>query len=447
MRCASAAPPPPPAGPWQEAAALALILLPLLVLQLRDPPPGGRAGPLAAALAAGLLWLQVGGMLLALFLALQLGSDMAGTEIHPEVTRPAALLPAGLGLLWATLSRATHAGAERALARTGLIGQRAAILGSGAAAAAALAWLARNRAEGLHLVGLVEDGSDPETIPGLRVLGPITDLIRIAQTQRIDLLVVAPRAEPVLQAEIEELRRLPVRLCLLGQPFPLFPRARWRLAAAGGRSFVEFDRMPLQGRNALLKRGFDILVAGALLLLLLPSLLLIALAIRLDSPGPVLFRQPRRGRHNEVFAIYKFRTMRAEAADPGCRRQTSRGDARLTRVGAMLRRHSLDELPQLLNVLRGEMSLVGPRPHALFTAAGGVPVEQASRAYLARTYVRPGITGLAQVNGWRGELDTLDKLHGRIEHDIAYIETWSFWADLRILLRTLPRVLRDRRAY
>jgi polysaccharide biosynthesis protein PslA len=176
-------------------------------------------------------------------------------------------------------------------------------------------------------------------------------------------------------------------------------------------------------------------------------LALIAVAIKLDSPGPVLFRQPRRGFGNRVFMVCKFRTMHTAAADLGAAQQTCRCDPRVTTVGHFLRRHSFDELPQLFNVLLGDMSLVGPRPHALATTAGGIALEEALDTYAARHRVKPGITGLAQVSGWRGELDTREKLTGRVERDLWYIEHWSLLLDLKILARTFLCVVSDAHAY
>ena len=194
------------------------------------------------------------------------------------------------------------------------------------------------------------------------------------------------------------------------------------------------------------KRGVD--VAGALLGLVVWSvpLLLAAAAIRLDSPGPVWFRQPRIGEDGRRFTMWKLRTMR-HAPQPRAMSQATRNDPRVTRVGAWLRRASLDELPQLINVLRGDMSLVGPRPHAPGTRAGGCLFEDVSPRYAERHCVKPGITGLAQVRGWRGETETEHKLLGRLDSDLEYIETWSLRLDLSIMLRTVSVVARMFNAY
>jgi lipopolysaccharide/colanic/teichoic acid biosynthesis glycosyltransferase len=211
-------------------------------------------------------------------------------------------------------------------------------------------------------------------------------------------------------------------------------------------SFVEPVAPPLADLPQGSKRVLDVIGAMLLLLAVAVPLLIIALLIRLESSGPALFRQRRVGRDGIGFMIWKLRTMYVHPAPGEALCQARRGDPRVTRVGAWLRRHSLDELPQLVNVLRGEMSLVGPRPHAPGTCAGGRPFEQISPRYAARHRVLPGMTGLAQVRGWRGETETEDKLLRRVDSDLEYIETWSLGLDLVILLRTLV-IMHMRDAY
>jgi lipopolysaccharide/colanic/teichoic acid biosynthesis glycosyltransferase len=174
---------------------------------------------------------------------------------------------------------------------------------------------------------------------------------------------------------------------------------------------------------------------------------IIAIAIKLDSPGPLLFGQMREGYHNKVFRLWKFRTMYHGCRDEGAVQQTSRNDRRVTRVGRVLRRFSLDELPQLINVIRGEMSIVGPRPHALGMTCAGLPMTQVLEGYAARLRLKPGITGWAQVNGCRGEVDSHEKLHRRVSLDCHYIDHWSLSLDLWIVLRTAVLLLFDRGAY
>ena len=178
-----------------------------------------------------------------------------------------------------------------------------------------------------------------------------------------------------------------------------------------------------------------------------PALLAIAAAIKITSRGPVFFRQRRVGFNNQIFEVYKFRTMYTHLTDADAQQQTRKGDPRVTRVGAILRKTSLDELPQILNVLKGDMSLVGPRPHALQTRACGRRLEEVAPEYPARHRVKPGITGWAQVNGYRGELDTFDKVINRVKHDLYYIDNWSLSLDLRILWQTARLMISDNNAY
>jgi polysaccharide biosynthesis protein PslA len=195
------------------------------------------------------------------------------------------------------------------------------------------------------------------------------------------------------------------------------------------------------------KRAEDLFLSCLVMLLTAPLFGIIAFAIKLDSPGPVLFGQLREGYHNKVFKMWKFRTMYHEDRDDGAVQQTSRNDRRVTRVGRILRRFSLDELPQLINVIRREMSVVGPRPHALGMTFVGLPMTQALEGYAARLRLRPGITGWAQVNGCRGEVDSHEKLRRRVSLDCYYIDHWSLSLDLRIILRTAALLLFDSDAY
>ena len=200
---------------------------------------------------------------------------------------------------------------------------------------------------------------------------------------------------------------------------------------------------PLSPWNFACKRAFDIAVSAAALVGLSPAILVLAAIIRLDSKGPVLFRQTRQGLNGQLFTILKFRTMYTEFTDADCTRQTSRGDARVTRIGRFLRKSSLDELPQLLNVLRGDMSVIGPRPHALGMTVEGRPVASAIGGYASRLRLKPGITGWAQLNGSRGEVNAAKTLRLRVALDCHYIENWSMRRDALILWRTIALVFRD----
>jgi polysaccharide biosynthesis protein PslA len=220
-----------------------------------------------------------------------------------------------------------------------------------------------------------------------------------------------------------------------------------RVDQIGPRPVIDVNLVPLSAMRALAKRTEDLAIASLALVLFAPLFALIAIAIKLDSPGPVFFRQWRAGFHDRRFRMWKFRTMYHNMRDDGAIRQTGRSDNRVTRVGRFLRQSSLDELPQLLNVLVGEMSIVGPRPHALGMTATGAPLHEVAADYSARHRVRPGITGWAQVSDCRGEVDTQEKLRRRVMLDCYYIENWSFGFDLWIIMRTAAQLLIDRNAY
>ena len=219
------------------------------------------------------------------------------------------------------------------------------------------------------------------------------------------------------------------------------------LIQVGDCTLAVVQRRPLTATQSFQKAVFDRLVALLILVPALPVILVLMLVVRLGSPGPALFRQPRIGLHGRRFEILKLRTMRSDQADLLADRQTGFGDARVTRAGRWLRRLSLDELPQLFNVVRGDMSLVGPRPHAPNTRASGQLLNEALAEYVIRHQVKPGITGWAQVNGARGQLETIEQLRRRVELDLEYMQRWSLLFDLRILLLTLYREVFSKHAY
>jgi Undecaprenyl-phosphate glucose phosphotransferase len=219
------------------------------------------------------------------------------------------------------------------------------------------------------------------------------------------------------------------------------------LSLMGDRPMICAIEEPIHGWWLWLKRMEDIVLAGAAVVTLSPLLALVALAIRLDSPGSIIFRQDRMGFNGKIFKLWKFRSMFLEATDLHAKVQTSRRDPRTTRVGRFIRRTSIDELPQLFNVLQGTMSIVGPRPHALSTRAEGRNLEELVDYYAVRHRVRPGMTGWAQIHGLRGELDSIEKLQNRVDYDIDYIDNWSLWLDIKIIFNTMLIVFHDPNAY
>ncbi len=216
-----------------------------------------------------------------------------------------------------------------------------------------------------------------------------------------------------------------------------------RLQDMNGVPVVGLCETPFTGTNQLVKRVSDLVLASLILILISPVLLLIAIGVRLSSPGPALFRQRRNGLDGGEIVVYKFRSMRTQD-DGAVVRQATKDDPRITRFGAFLRRTSLDELPQFVNVLQGRMSIVGPRPHAV---AHNEQYRQLIKAYMVRHKVKPGITGWAQVNGHRGETDTIDKMQARVEYDLEYLRNWTLGLDLQIIARTIKLVFFDRHAY
>ena len=218
------------------------------------------------------------------------------------------------------------------------------------------------------------------------------------------------------------------------------------IGECGGRDTLILSRGPLSFANRLQKRAFDLAITVPLLVLLAVPMLIVALLIRLDSPGPALFRQVRVGQGNRQFKMYKFRSMRAEQSDRSGARSTGRDDDRITRIGRFIRRTSIDELPQLLNVVRGEMSLVGPRPHALGSLAGDSLFWEVTDNYWLRHAFKPGLTGLAQIRGYRGATEKREDLECRVKADLEYATNWSPWLDFLILLKT-ARVVVHSNAY
>lgn len=212
------------------------------------------------------------------------------------------------------------------------------------------------------------------------------------------------------------------------------PLINHQVSRIGGIYSLDISVSPMDDFNCFLKRLEDIVLSSVILLLISPVCLVIALAIKLTSPGPVLFKQFRHGRNKQKIQVYKFRSMRVHEEADGSVTQATKGDSRITRVGAFLRRTSLDELPQFFNVLQGHMSIVGPRPHAL---AHNEEYKELVQSYMKRHQIKPGITGLAQVNGYRGETDTLDKMEKRVEYDLKYMNEWSLWLDIKIVFLTI----------
>lgn len=272
----------------------------------------------------------------------------------------------------------------------------------------------------------------------------IQSVISISQTDPVDyvFLLLKWNKPHLINNLVQMLRALPIPVHLLpDENVETFLSAR---SGNIGTTFtVELQRAPLSKSERALKRAFDVISAASILILLSPLMLLTALMIKIDSPGPALFRQKRNGFNGSVFSIYKFRSMRV-LEDGAHIPQATRDDPRVTRLGRWLRRTSIDELPQLFNVLTGDMSLVGPRPHAV---AHNNEYQTVVSNYAFRHHVKPGITGWAQVNGLRGKTQTVDLMAKRVEFDLWYINHWSLWLDLRIIIKTALMTARQPSAY
>ncbi|MGM0831855.1 undecaprenyl-phosphate glucose phosphotransferase [Halomonas qaidamensis] len=217
-----------------------------------------------------------------------------------------------------------------------------------------------------------------------------------------------------------------------------------RMSEVAGHYAIDLSVSPMSGMSRFIKRSEDILIGALISLLILPVCIMIALAIKVTSPGPILFKQYREGSNGRRFKVYKFRSMYVHDENDGKVTQAKKNDSRITKVGAFLRRTSLDELPQFYNVLQGRMSIVGPRPHAL---AHNEQYKELVESYMRRHKVKPGITGWAQVNGLRGETDTLQKMERRVEYDLWYIDNWSLWLDLKIIVMTVFKGFKHANAY
>ncbi len=339
----------------------------------------------------------------------------------------------------------------RRLKNQGTFNQRVAIFGAGVQGARFADYVLTHDRLTISLVGFFDDRRDgrvPATSSNVPVLGNLSALISMIRDGRIDQVVVALpwSAETRLQQIVSRLALTPVKI-RLAPDLASFAFVRRPLVMLGELPVMTLFERPISGIDAGVKSLEDRILTVIIMALVWPLLLLIALAVKLDSPGPIFFRQPREGFNNKHFRVFKFRTMYHDHGQVERIDQASRGDPRVTRVGRLLRRSSLDELPQLFNVLQGDMSLVGPRPHAPSTRAAGRLFPEVVASYAARHKVKPGITGWAQVCGWRGETDTEAKLVKRFEHDLYYIENWSLWFDLYILARTVGALILPKNAF
>ena len=335
--------------------------------------------------------------------------------------------------------------------REGLFNLRVAIFGTGEQGQRLAQYIEGNERLTIDLVGFFDD-REPGRITGvatdLPLCGDLAELVSLVRQGRIDQVIIALpwSAERRLQDIVAALAVTPVRI-RLAPDLASFAFAQRPIVLLGDLPVMTLFERPITGLDQVMKKFEDMVLLLFILPLVLPVMLIAAIAIRLDSPGPIFFKQEREGFNNKKFHIWKFRSMRTDRLEFDNIQQASKRDPRITRVGSFLRKSSIDELPQLINVLKGEMSIIGPRPHAPSTRAGNRFFNEIVDTYAARHNVKPGLTGWAQVCGWRGETDTEEKLVRRLEHDLFYIENWSIGFDLYILIRTVWAVMAPRNAY
>ncbi|WP_421851753.1 undecaprenyl-phosphate glucose phosphotransferase [Oricola sp.] len=335
--------------------------------------------------------------------------------------------------------------------KNGTMERRAVIVGGGKPAEKLIRDLERQHDSDIRICGIFDDRDDersPPVVAGYPKLGNIADLVVFTRHSSIDMFIVCLPfdAEDRVLAMLKRLWVLPVDIRLSAHSNKLRFRPR-TYSYVGSVPMLDIFDKPIRDWDSVVKRLFDICFSLFGIVVFAPVMAATAIAIRLDSKGPVLFKQKRHGFNNEMIEVFKFRSMYVEQCDPTARNAVTRNDPRVTKVGRLIRKTSLDELPQFFNVLRGELSLVGPRPHAVSAQSQDRLYGDVVDGYFARHRVKPGVTGWAQINGWRGEIDNDDKIRKRTEYDLYYIENWSIWFDLKILFLTPIRLLNTDNAY
>lgn len=333
----------------------------------------------------------------------------------------------------------------------GRLARRAVIVGGGRPVSDLVDSLKHDSGKSIQILGTFDDRDDersPETVGDYCKLGNFDELVTFCRAHNVDLLIITlpHTAETRILHLLKKLWVLPIdiRISALGSKLKLRPRA---YTFIGKTPFLAVFDKPLTDWGQAVKSVEDKVLAGLVLILAAPVMAAVALAVKFTSKGPILFKQTRYGFNNEKIGVYKFRSMYVDQCDANAVKLVTKGDPRVTKVGAFIRKTSLDELPQLFNVLKGELSIVGPRPHAMQAKAAGHIYDEVVEGYFARHKVKPGITGWAQINGWRGETDTIDKIERRVEYDLQYIDNWSVFFDLYILAMTPVSLLNTKNAY
>lgn len=356
-----------------------------------------------------------------------------------------------VGVCLLSLERVFVAYAIRRWSRNGFMERRAIIVGGGAPARDLIREMESISDNDIRICGIFDDRDDrrsPDMVAGYPKLGTFDELVEFARTARIDILIIALplSAEMRILELLRKLWVLPVdiRIAAHSSKLRFRPRAYSRI---GKVSMLDVFDKPIADWDSVAKRSFDIVFSLVAIMLLWPIMLGAALAVKFTSRGPIIFKQKRHGFNNEIVEIYKFRSMYTEMSDPSAKQAVTKNDPRVTPVGRFIRKASIDELPQFFNVLQGRLSLVGPRPHAVAAQTQDRVYAEVVDTYFARHRVKPGVTGWAQINGWRGEIDSDEKIRGRIAADLYYIENWSLWLDFKILILTPIRLLKTDNAY
>ena len=326
------------------------------------------------------------------------------------------------------------------------IRRSAVVIGASALGVKVAHALSHNPVQGIDFLGYFDDRTDARVHPDSagRQLGNLRDAAPYIRSHGVkDVFITLPLgSQPRIIELLERLQGTTASIFFVPDVFGI-SIIQGRLQDMSGVPVVGICETPFTGTNRMMKRLSDIVLSSLILLLITPVLAAVAIGVKLSSPGPIIFRQKRNGLHGEEIVVYKFRSMTAMDNGPVVR-QATKGDARITRFGTFIRKTSLDELPQFINVLQGRMSIVGPRPHAV---AHNELYRQLIKAYMVRHKVKPGITGWAQVNGHRGETDTIEKMQARVEYDLEYLRNWSLGLDLVIILRTVKSMWADAKAY
>jgi putative colanic acid biosynthesis UDP-glucose lipid carrier transferase len=360
------------------------------------------------------------------------------SHLTEQVARLWVVYWAGSGILLMTAMRhivRSYIGAQR---RMGKLAINVAVVGPEHLAQKIVRRLTASEREDVNIVGIFHlgetGGADAGGVP-VENRGSVAELCNIARKVRVDEVVIAvpEKVDATFNSAVRRLSTLPTNINLCPDLFDVVTPPR-KVKILSDTLMINVCERPLAGWASIVKRVEDIVLSSLLLVFFFPLMAMIALLIKLDSKGPVLFKQQRFGFNNDTITVLKFRTMRQDTCGDGTVPQAQQNDPRVTRVGRILRRTSLDELPQLINVLMGDMSLIGPRPHAV---AHNEHYAKIIDGYLARHRVRPGITGWAQVNGYRGETKNVELMIQRVKHDLYYIDNWSLWLDIRILLKSV----------